>query len=268
MPTIDVGEHRIAYERAGRGAPLVLLHGALSDARVWRPQIEGLAGEFELTAWDAPGAGRSSDPSPPFGLDAWADALADFLEAIDVGPAHVLGLSFGGSLALELYRRRPGAVRSLILADSYAGWKGSLSEAEVEQRKEMALRTSRMPPDELIERWLPELLTGGATPERVEELKAIMSDTHPAGLRLLAEAMAAADLRDVLPRIEVPTLLLWGEQDERSPLRVAEAMRESIPGAELVTIPGAGHDSNVEQPERFTAAVRSFLRAQQQPGAG
>ena len=243
----------------------MLLHGAVSDGRIWRRQIEELAGEFTVVAWDAPGAGRSSDPPEPFDLADWADVLAAFLRALELGPSHVLGLSWGGSVAIELHRRHPEAAASLILADTYAGWKGSLSPTLCAERLEMALRTSTMPPSELAAHWLPQLLTDAAPPEYTDELVAIMSDFHPAGLRLMAHAMAEADLRDALPRIDVPTLLLWGDHDERSPLSVAESMYDAIPNATLAVIPDAGHESNIEQPSRFNAEVRRFCHSL--PGA-
>ena len=77
--------------------------------------------------------------------------------------------------------------------------------------------------------------------------------------------MAETDQRDLLPRIAVPTLLIWGEQDVRSPLSVARQFEQAIPDAKLVVIPGAGHVSNLEQPERFNEAVREFCRAHSTP---
>ena len=94
----------------------------------------------------------------------------------------------------------------------------------------------------------------------VEELGAILRDFRPAGLRLVAPAVAAADHRDLLPRIEVPTLLLWGAHDARSPVAIAERMRDAIRGARLAVIPDCGHVSNLERPELFNAEVRGFCR--------
>jgi pimeloyl-ACP methyl ester carboxylesterase len=96
----------VAYDRAGSGPPLVLVHGAASDAREWRPQMAGLADDFTVIAWDEPGAGRSSDVPADFGLAGYATALAALVEALGA-PAHVCGLSWGGTVTLELYRRRP-----------------------------------------------------------------------------------------------------------------------------------------------------------------
>lgn len=268
MPTLEVEGLEVAYEQAGQGPPLALLHGALSDSRVWRRQIEELSDEFTVVAWDAPGAGQSSDPAGRFGMAEWADVLAAFLAAVKLRQAHILGLSWGGSLALELYRRHPKVATSLILADTYAGWKGSLPSEACNERLEMALRTSTMPPSELVARWLPELVSGSTSPESGHELASIMSDFHPAGVQLMAHSMAEADLRDVLPRIGVPTLLLWGEHDHRSPRSIAEQMRAAIPRAKLALIPDAGHDSNIDQPGRFNAEVRNFCRSvAAQPGA-
>src|SRR4029078_7371352 len=97
----------VAYRRAGDGPPLVLVHGATSDGRLWQPQLEGLADDFTVVAWDEPGAGDSSDIPADFTLADYADALAALIEELELGPAHVAGLSWGGTVALELYRRRP-----------------------------------------------------------------------------------------------------------------------------------------------------------------
>jgi pimeloyl-ACP methyl ester carboxylesterase len=85
-----------------------------------------------------------------------------------------------------------------------------------------------------------------------------MSEFHPAGFRLMAKASADTDTRDLLPNIKVPTLLIWGDADTRSPITVAYQFHEAIPGSKLAIIPGAGHVSNMEQPELFNAEVRSF----------
>jgi pimeloyl-ACP methyl ester carboxylesterase len=91
-----------------------------------------------------------------------------------------------------------------------------------------------------------------------DELARIMSEFHPHGFRLMATALARADTRDLLPTIRVPTLLMWGDADARSPMAVAHQLHEAIPGARLVVIPGAGHVSNLEDPVRFDAQLRDF----------
>ena len=261
MEWVTIMGLRIAYQRAGEGPPLVLLHGGLSDSREWRRQLDALSNEFTVVAWDAPGCSQSSDPPETFRLPAYADCLAAFIDALGLGQPHVVGLSFGAGLALELYRRRPTVPRTLTLASAYAGWAGSLPAAVVEERLRQILREADLPPDQWISRWLPGLFTEAAEPEMIEEMVAIMSASHPAGIRAMARAFAEADLRDVLPRIQTPTLLLYGDADQRVPAQVAEDLHATIPTARLVIVPGAGHQLNIEAAERFTAEVRTFLHS-------
>ena len=103
----------IAYERVGQGPPLVLVHGAAVDSRMWRPQLAALADEFTVVAWDEPGAGGSSDVPSDFALVDYANSLAVLLDALELGPAHIAGLSWGGTVALELYRHHPELVATL-----------------------------------------------------------------------------------------------------------------------------------------------------------
>ena len=264
MRDVVVGGLRIAYQDEGAGPGLVLLHGGMDDSRSWRWQVDGLSDEFRVLAWDAPGCGQSSEPPGSWRMPDYADCLAAWLEAVGVEQPNLLGLSWGSTVALELYRRHPAVPRSLILASAYAGWAGSLPPEDVTARLEAVLAAADLPRDDLLKGW-PGLLSPSAPPALVEELVRIWADNagsiHPAGYRSMAHSMAEADLRDVLPRIEIPTLLLYGELDQRSPLRIAAELRDRIPSARLSVIAGAGHVSNAEAPAEFNAQVREFLRA-------
>ena len=163
----------------------------------------------------------------------------------------------GGLVAQELYRRNAVRVLSLVLADTYAGWSGSLGAETTEERLAACLRDSALPADELVSRYLPGMHSESA-PEVRGELATIMSEFHPAGFRLMARSCADADIRDLLRGIRAPTLLIWGQDDVRSPVSVAHELQNLIPAARIVIIPGAGHLSNVEAPARFNAEVRQF----------
>lgn len=254
--TLRVAGLDVVYDRAGDGPPLLLLHGAAGAAREWRPQLAALSDAFTVVAWDEPGAGRSSDVPPGFGLAGYATALGALIDAIGA-PAHVCGLSWGGTVALELYRRRPQAVATLVLADTYAGWAGSLPKEEVRARVR-SIERLLAEPGQTGSPALPGLFAGEPPAAAVALLAAVAADVRRESVRVALEAIAEADLRDVLPSIAVPTLLIWGERDARSPLTVARQFARAIPGAELVVIPGAGHLSNLERPEAFTAAMRAF----------
>lgn len=258
MLQTEIGGLSVAYERTGKGPALVLLHGFTQDSRVWSPQLEALSDSFTVIAWDAPGAGRSPDPPEPFGVSDWALCLAGLLDATRVQRAHIVGLSWGGLLAQELYRHYSERVLSLVLADTYAGWKGSLPEPIPQERLAACLQDASLPPSDFVPRYRPGMFSDQPPTQAREQLAAIMSTFHPVGFQLMATALALADTRDLLPTIRVPTLLLWGEADKRSPISVAHQMRSSIPSARLTIIPRAGHVSNLEAPDHFTSEVRNF----------
>lgn len=257
---VEVGGLTIAYERVGEGPPLVLVHGAADDSRLWQPQLAGLADEFTVVAWDQPGGGRSSDLPEDFGLADVADVLAAMLQALELGPAHIAGLSWGGTVVLELYRRHPGLFATVIMIDTYAGWKGSLPAEEVRARVAGARAMLDAPPEE-FDATPPGMFAGDPPAQVVPLLAAIAADVRAATMRNELTMMAEADLRDVLPGIAVPTLLIWGDGDVRSPLAVASQFAEAIPDATLVVIEGAGHLSNLERPDQVNAALREFCRA-------
>jgi pimeloyl-ACP methyl ester carboxylesterase len=257
--TIEVDGLRIAYERAGDGPLLVLLHGYVGDGpTTWRRQLDDLSDDFTVVAWDAPGAGGSSDPPESFGMAGYADCLAAFVDRLALGRPHVAGLSFGGALALALVHRHPAVQATLVLASAYAGWAGSLPADVTSQRLAQALALADLPPDQFVATLLPTMFSSGTSPEAVAAFAASMGSFHPPGFRAMARA-SAEDLRDALPHVEVPTLLVYGDNDVRAPLPVAEDLHDAIKGSKLAVIPGVGHACNVEAPERFNALVREFL---------
>ena len=250
----------IAYKSIGEGPALVLIHGAAADSRVWQPQLAALSDEFTVVAWDEPGAGRSSDLPHGFDLSDYARCLAGLIEAAGLDPVHLAGLSWGGTVALELYRHRPELIASLILADTYAGWKGSLPAEEVEARVDATLRMLE-PAAAGFDPTLPGLFAADPPAQYVPLLERVATDIRPESLKTQLTLMAETDLRELLPRISVPTLLIWGELDVRSPLYVARQFEQAIPDTELVLIPDCGHVSNLERPSEFNLGVRQFCHA-------
>lgn len=260
MNTVDVDGLRVAYRRAGEGPALVLLHGAFSDSRAWRPQLEGLCDEFTVIAWDAPGCGGSSDPPETFGRDAYGECLEAFVRELRLDRPHVLGLSLGSVVALELYRRQPGAIHSLVLASAYAGWAGSLPRDELAARTRRAWADVDKSPADWVRDYLPTFFSQSVSQGVIDAAEAMILDSRPAGLAAALRAFAAADLRHVLPTITIPTLLLYGGADQRSPRAVADDLHAQIPDSELAFLSDAGHDCNLEAPTAFNDAVRGFLQ--------
>lgn len=257
----EVDGLRIAYERAGAGPPLVLLHGGVGDGRAtWRRQIDGLGDEFTVVAWDAPGVGGSSDPPESFGMAGYADCLARFIDQLGLRRPHLAGVSFGGALALAFHHRHAAVPKTLILASAYAGWGGSLPAEVAQQRLRQAFLLADLPPEEFVGALLPTMFSPATPAEAVDAFGASMLAFHPVGLRAMARA-CAEDLRDALPHVDVPTLLVYGDKDARAPLSMAKDLQAAISGSTLVVLPDTGHACNIEAPEAFNEAVRSFLHA-------
>jgi pimeloyl-ACP methyl ester carboxylesterase len=257
MPNATINNLRIHYERGGQGPLLVLLHGLGSNAKSWQHQLQDLAGEYDVVAWDMRGYGSSSDPEGPFTMADVAADLAGLIDHLGFEKAHLCGLSMGGVLGLEFYGRFPQRVRSLILAGANAG-QAALSDEERVQRLEQRLAGAAEPAGPARQR-TPMLLSADAPPDVVAEAEAIMAEIHPEGYRYAAQAFAQTDEREVLPRIDVPTLVIWGECDTLCSREEVDYLVERIPGARLALIPRAGHLSNQENPSAFNDAVRRFL---------
>lgn len=255
---IEIDGLRVSYRLEGQGQPVVFLHGFFGDHRVWWRQYE-LTDEYQVVAWDAPGCGGSSTPPADWRLSDYASCLAGFIEALGLKRPHVVGNSFGGSLALQLFALDSSLPRSLVLADTYAGWSGSFPPEVVTQRLANSLPDLDLPVEQVVSKWIHGFVTAAAPAALVREIETIITDFDRDGMRVMIRALADTDLRDVLRRVGVPTLLIWGDEDVRSPLYVAEAMQRQIPGSRLVVIAGAGHLSHLQAPDEFNKELRRFL---------
>ena len=172
----------------------------------------------------------------------------------------MLGHSFGDALVLELVRRHPHTVATLILVGGYAGWAGSLPAAEVERRLTFALEAADRLPGRFEPTSMPGLFSEKMASDTAAVLASIMSESRPVATRAMARALAEADLRESLASISVPTLLIHGGADERSPLTVAEGLHDRISASSLVVLADLGHECYLEDPDRFNAEVLGFLR--------
>ena len=262
MKLVAVDGFVMTYERRGTGASVILVHGYVGDGlSTWRPQLDGLANDFDVIVWDLPGAGGSDDPPESFGMVGFADALAGFVTELELERPHMVGLSFGGATLIEFCRRHQDLASTITLVGAYAGWGGSLPSAEVQRRLDQALALSRLAPEKLVEELLPTMFAASAPLDVVTGFSDSLALFHPAGLRAMARA-CAEDLTDVLATIRLPTLLVYGEEDTRAPAGVAEKLHDAIPDSQLVQLAGAGHVCNVDAAEPFNAALRKFLSEQ------
>ena len=259
MKQVDINGLSVGFVQKGEGQALILLHGGVSDSRYWEKEINSLSKRFRVISWDAPGCGKSDVPPKKFSLTDYADTLDGLIDHLNIEHLHILGISFGGGLALAYYERYPEKPQSLILVSAYAGWAGSLPDDEVARRISHGRAQVKMDRESVAETWLTSLFSSMATEEMKEKVKTVIKDFNPDGMLVMLEAFAKADLRSVLPNISIPTLLLYGEEDVRSPIHVATEINELIPGSELIVIPGIGHLVNLEAPSRFETLVTDFI---------
>lgn len=252
---------RVAYRRAGSGPILLMLHGIGGGSAQWRPQLDGLADEFTVIAWDTPGYGDSDDPAGDWSMADYAERLAELLERLTPDPVHILGQSWGGVLAQEFYRKHADRVRSLILSDTFPG---DMARPEAERTASLQGRlnaVATMTPAEMARARLPQLVPVD-TPDAIkQEIEAMLAAIHPAGYRQAAIALHHSDERDVLSSIDVPTLVIAGEHDHVVPLMLSQQLVDGISGAHLEVIADTGHLSNLEKADEYNAIVRGFLRA-------
>jgi len=252
VPEATVDGLTIHYEVTGDGFPLILLHGIGSNSRSWRRQLATLSLHFRVIAWDAPGYGRSSDP--PAGLEPtmgfYADCLHGLVQSFRMNRIFLLGHSTGGVAAQEFYRRYPETVRALVLSDT----RYQSSPEGLEQRLD-AIR--RMTPSELALKRAPQLLTANASRDLIDEVASIMSEVRPTGYEFAAIALSKSDTHNVVKNLRVPTLLIWGSEDEITPV-----WQESLTNTTVKIIQGAGHLCYIEQPDTFNRIVTEFLLKQ------
>ncbi|WP_377267988.1 alpha/beta fold hydrolase [Peterkaempfera sp. SMS 1(5)a] len=249
----------VHVEEAGTAGPLILcLHGIGSSSAAFAAQLAGLSGVARVVAWDAPGYGRSADPAQPLDLDAYADAAAAVIRERDRS-AHVIGVSWGGVIAMRLALRHPDLVDSLVVADSSFG-SGSDPDRAAAMRSRAA-RLAEDGPRAFAEQRAPRLLS----PDAPADLVQTAVDTMAAAIRLpgygwSTESMAATDLGPELPGIDVPVLVLCGEHDTVTGVDAAQAIAGALRRGVFVILAGAGHLANQEQPDAFNDWVRAHLR--------
>lgn len=256
MPAIQLRDGvRLHYQEAGRGPSLVLLHGVGSLGRTWEPQLGDLARDWHCVAVDLRGSGASAAPPDSISIEALAADTAELIGALG-GPAHVCGLSMGGIVALRLAADFPEAVRSLVLADTWAAHPAAAASLG---HRLAAIDTSSM--EDLARQRMPAVYGPGAPPALVERGIADMASKDRACYRRSNQVLWATDLRAEARGVRVPTLVLVGEHDTITPPALSEELAQLLPEATLAVIPGAGHLSNQENPAAFNAAVRGFLRS-------
>ncbi|MFC7535879.1 alpha/beta fold hydrolase [Sphingomonas sp. GCM10030256] len=255
MARIDIGSGNIGFVEAGGGpaTPMILLHGVGSDKTVWHPQLEYFAASRRTIAFDYPGYGQS-DPIPGADGETFARAILAAMTALEVEEAHICGLSLGGVIAISMHAHSPQRCKSLILADTFATHPEgqAILDRSISASSELGMRG-------LAEARVEALIAPGASDAVRAEVVETMSRIDPAAYASGAKAVWLADQRERVAAIACPTLILCGSEDRITPPSLSDDLKHRIPHAALVEIAGAGHLSNLEQPDIFNRVLDGFL---------
>jgi len=249
---------RLAYEETGTGLPVILIHGFPFSRQMWRPQAP-LARTVRLITPDLRGSGESE--GAPSSLDELADDLQALVEHLGLASAVFGGFSMGGYVLFRYLARHADRAKAVLLLDTRA--EADTPEGQ-QRRYDGIARIEREGPvgylDDFV-KLVVSMKTLESRPDLVKVGRALMESRRIASLTAGLRAMAQRpDSTPLLSSISVPALIVVGEDDKATPVSSARTMQAAIRGSRLVIIPEAGHLSNLEQPERFTAALLEFLQ--------
>ena len=235
---------------------LVLSNGLGTDLSMWDPQIPALAREFRVLRYDTRGHGASAAPAAPFSIEHLGRDVLALLDRVGAPSAHFCGLSMGGMIGQWLGIHVPQRLQRLVLAHTAAciGSPAMWNERiDVVRAKGMTAIS-----DAALARWFtPGFIA--REPGTASAVKAVLARTSAAGYAGCCAAIRDADFREDVARIEVPTLVISGTRDVATPVADGRFLAQRIAGARLVEI-DAGHLSNMESPQEFTAALLAFFR--------
>ena len=257
MPMIDADGCLLNVSVEGRdGGPTVMLSNSLGTTmQMWEPQMRALTQLFRVIRYDRRGHGKSNVPPGPYSIARFGRDVIAILDDLNIDKVHWCGLSMGGMVGQWLGGNAPERLGKIVLANTTCHYPDPTNwHNRIKAVKEGGIATVA---DTIIASWLTADFREREL-QIAERLKAMLSATPVEGYLASCEALSTLDLRDQLPNIKNPTLVIAGRHDMSTPIAAGELIRSNIPGASL-TILDAAHLSNIEQPHAFTDAVVGFL---------
>jgi len=254
------GAPRIAIDHLGNGPLVLFMHGIGGNRTNWHDQLPVFGEKFHAASWDARGYGASDDYDGALNFGDFGGDIIRVLDHFNSERAHLVGLSMGGLIAFDFHASHPDRVATLTICDSMPGMTGLSAEARREfiRIRQEPLLNGKEPRD--IAPMVAKTLVGkSAQPGSFERLVASMSALHKDSYLKTIVATTNYARKLELENIRVPTHIVVGEEDTLTPPALSRAMAARIPDARLTVIKGAGHLSNIEQPEAFNEAVLAFL---------
>ena len=261
MPTISLPDISLNCFDSGEGPPILFVHGFPLDHSMWRHQLDEFSSTHRVIAPDLRGFGQSGVTSGTVRMEQFADDLAALLDSLSVTePVVFCGLSMGGYVGWQFFQRHRSRLKALIQCDTRAIADTPEGAANREKLARLVLENGTEP---VAAAMLPNLFAEATTPARqaaVEETRQAVLRTSPDGIAAASLGMSVRpDVTNDLPSIDVPTLLIVGEEDRISTVEEMRTIATAIPNAGLAVIPSAGHMSPLENPEAVNTAIREFL---------
>ena len=258
---IRLRDFTMEYDEAGKGVPLIFIHGYPLNRSMWEPQLEALSDIARVIAPDLRSHGGSEIVTGMNTMDIMAKDIKELIEILDIKEQVILaGLSMGGYISFAFYRSYPELVKGMILAATRA--TADHIDTKVKREESAAIAQERGT-EPIIEMQLPKMLapvTLEKKPELVERAKNSMSNISvQAVVGDLRGMLNRQDSAPILKNIECPVLILHGADDQLIPMEEFDLMQNEIRNARSKIIPEAGHLLNLEQPELFNEAVREFI---------
>ena len=260
MPQISVNDSSIHYEESGEGLPVILIHGHPFDATMWSPQLSADFPGRRLIAPDLRNFGNTTSTNGPSAFSSFAQDILDFASSLALEKFIVAGLSMGGQVALEIAATHPERLFGLILADTFA-------QLDTPEKKQWRYTLADRIDAEGLQTYAVEVLPKMLCPRSISENPQLASEVLLMMQRCPAQGAADAlrvraerqDYLPLLPRLDLPTLVVVGANDEFTPVADAELMHRNIRNSTLLIVDDAGHISNMEKPEQFNKALKNFL---------
>lgn len=248
----------IAYSIEGEGPWITLSHSLACDSSMWDPQVAMLKERFKVLRFDTRGHGGSSAPEGDYTLDQLADDVHGLFQHLGITRTHWMGLSMGGMIGQAYALKHPGVFASMVLADTTS--RRPPNAAQMWGERMQIARTKGMAAlvEPTLARWFTDPFRA-SRPDVMREVGRAIGATPAAGYAGCCAAIARIDFTDRLKEIRCPALVIVGEQDHGTPVAASEAIRDNLPGAEMLVIPSAAHIANIEQSQIFNIAVRDFL---------
>ena len=242
----------------GEGPWLVLSHSLACDHTMWDDQIDQIAGSFKILRYDTRGHGRSTVTPGPYSLELLAEDLRALLDALGVEQAHFVGLSMGGMIGQVFALAHQHRLKTLVLCDTTSRYEPAVRPAWIERIEDA--RANGMPSlsAPTLERWFTKEFRE-RRPDVMERFGIRIAGTPFAGYAACSEALLEINVTDRLKDIRVPTLVVVGACDIGTPVSMAQAIHDNLPGSQLLVIEGAAHFPNIEQPDAYTRALLNFL---------